>query len=152
MNERYKALIDRETASLKRRTGTFCRIGSGRPKASDLYVSLSVSTRRKSGRKKTVCVRIHGETAKAFGFEEGGFITMDYDNAPEGCMFAIRKADERTGCALYRTNSETGLRTAFTPSEEDLKNLFADEQRGYRCELKHHDTASDAFIFEETAE
>ena len=77
---------------------------------------------------------------------------MDYDNSPGGCLFVIRKVDEKTGCMLYRTNSEAGLRTAFTPSEEDLKNLFASEQRGYRCELKHHDAESDAFVFEETAE
>jgi len=153
MEERYKAILSRSTDCLKRRNGTLGRIGGGRTRgfaarADDLLVSLSTS----SG-KANINVRIKGDTARDYGISIGDYITIDYDNLPEGCLFVVRKTVEEQGCSIYKAKSggreESGVRSAFTPSKNDIENLFPDGKKRYRCLLKHHDVEAGAYVFEE---
>ena len=155
MNERYKALIDRSIVERQQKSkcGTLGRMVSARGKfqsgkPDDILVSLSTSN-RKRGIKHSVCVRFKGELADAYGIKIGDFVRISYDNTTEGCcIFVMSKACPETGVMIYKTSQETSVRTAFTPSEEDLKNLFSQRKR-YHCELKHVDDVTGVMVFEE---
>lgn len=154
MDERYKALIDRNTVErqIKRRCGTLGRKAVGNRNEGvrgkdDLFVSLSTSN-GKRGVKHSICMRLKGEFADAYNLKIGDFVKVDYDNSPEGCIFVMKRACPKTGVMFYKTSQESGIRTAFTPEEEDLQNLFSDTKR-YWCELKHVDDATGVMVFEE---
>jgi hypothetical protein len=152
MKEKYKAIIDRSVHQMKRRSGTFRRIGTGRSKTcgqnDHMMVSLATTTSKNGRVTHSVCLRFQQSFAEAFDLKIGDRITMDYEVAPEGCVFVIRRASEQDGVSLYRTSRENNVRTAFTPRHEDIENLFSATKR-YRCELKHQDDDSGVFVFEE---
>lgn len=151
MQERYKAILDREP-SFRKKSGMFSRriCGSRKGEEGDLLVTITKHSKKTSRvQRYAVSARISGEFADAYGIDAGEYVTMEYEQTPEGCIFIVRKVTDETGLLLYRTKSESGCRASFTPHQKDIENLFSDMSRAYRCELKHHDEESGAFVFEE---
>lgn len=151
MKERYKAILDREP-SFRRKSGVLCRrvCGTKKGEEGDLLVTLTKHSKRSSKvQRYAVSTRLSAELSEAYGIDTGQYVTMEYEQTPEGCIFIVRKATEETGLLLYRQKSELGCRASFTPTDQDIVNLFPDVSVVYRCELKYHDEKSGAFVFEE---
>lgn len=145
--ERYKMALERGGAAIKRKTGLLCRKSSSpnRITEDDLYVSLCNT----KGGNPALNIRIRGEVAEAYGIGTNDYVTVEYDASPDGVLFIVRKTGADVGLKIYRTANERGVRAAFRVSDEDIKNLFSSGCRNYSCELKHHDSESGAFVFEE---
>lgn len=146
-NERYKMALERGGSAIKRKTGLLCRKAM-KPYgavADDLYVSLS----KAKGGNPAMNVRVRAEVAEAYGISTDDYITVEYDASPDGVLFIVRKATQEVGLKVYRTGNERGVRAAFRLADEDVNNLFSGNRKTYECELKHHDSESGAFVFEE---
>lgn len=147
--ERYKMALERGGAAIKRKTGFLCRRSSTpfSPVDDDMYVSMT-RTKTKSGA-PVMNVRIREEVADAYGIKIGEYITVEYDASPDGVMFIVRKATPSEGLKVYRCANERGVRSSFRLFADDVANLFGGDRMNYSCELKHHDSESGAFVFEE---
>lgn len=146
-NERYKMALERGGAAIKRKSGFLGRVSTRTCSGvqDDLYISLSKS----KGGNPAMKVRFRAEVAEAYGITTDDYITVEYDASPDGVLFIVRKATPDVGLKVYRTGNERGVRAAFRLADDDMSNLFSGNRKTYECELKHHDSESGAFVFEE---